>query len=86
MVDPPPGGRQHPDDALGGRREPFELHGHRVAQRVGKGVRARRTEQLLGEERVPLRAREQAIEARGSRKRAQDRGDVIGEIGSREGL
>jgi hypothetical protein len=83
VIDAPPGHRQRTHHRPSVERQPLEVNDHRVPQRDGQLLRARR-KQLLREERVPLGPLVQAVEDHGRRRRAADRHHVVGELRTRE--
>ena len=76
------------DHVLRRGRQPLEAADHRVAQRGGQLAPAvgRGREQLLGVERVALRARVQAVGQVGVGLVVQDAGQLLGHLGAGEAL
>ena len=82
----PPARREQPQHLLRLAAQPLDPQHQRVAQRRRQraaAVRAGR-EQLLGEQRVALRAREQPVEQVLARRLAEDVGELLGQLGARE--
>ena len=72
---------------LGDRRQRVDAHEQRVAQAVGQlvaGAGAMGREQLLGEERVALRAREDLVGERRAGRRVEDPGELAHQLRARQ--
>ena len=74
--------RDEREELARGRREPLDAQHQRVAQRVRRGAPAVRArgEQLLAEQRVAAGPGPQPIEQLGRRRRAEDVGELVGEL------
>ena len=85
VIEPAAGGEQ-PQQLLGRTRQALDPQHQRVAQRRRQraaAVEAGR-QQLLGEQRVALRAREQPAEQVLARGAAEDVGELLGQLGARQ--
>ncbi len=82
----PAPGRQHAQRLLRRLAEPLDPHHQRVAQRARQPAAAvePRGEELLGEQRVALAARVQALEQLVVGRAAEDVGQQVGELVARE--
>ena len=79
-------GREHPQHLLRRLAEPLDPHHQRVAQRARQPAATvePRGEQLLGEQRVALAARVQALEQLGVGRAAEDVGEQVAELLARQ--
>ena len=86
LVIEPPSGREQPQQLLRVLRQPLDPQHQRVAQRRRQRAAPVHPgrQQLLGEQRVALRAREQPVEQILARLGAEDVGELLGQLVARQ--